>query len=131
MIVEPQVSGGARSREPRATVPHALSIHCRLTIPWRHSESAAPRLEDATRVAVRQRRLRSNPLKELLTGCQDLVQRFLKVGRRFRKLASDLIHIFLIALLDLFAKQILERTIAKSFGATIGKVGDEIGNERP
>lgn len=131
MIVEPQVSAQALSREPRATAPHALSIHCRLTTPLSECEPAPLRLENATRVAVTQPRRRSNPLKELLTRRQNLVQRFLKVGRRFGKLATDLIHIFLIALLDLLAKQVLERPIAKSFGAAVGKVRDEIGHERP
>jgi len=55
--------------------------------------------------------IRASTALEHLPPCrQHVVQRFLEMNRRLGKLATDLLHVFLIALLDLVAEQLLERT---------------------
>jgi hypothetical protein len=48
---------------------------------------------------------------------------------RFGELAPDLIDVFLVALLDLFAKQLAQRSFAQPLVTTLGEIGDEIGNQ--
>src|SRR3954462_1149243 len=53
--------------------------------------------------------------EDLLAVREDVIQGILEVRRRLRKLLSDLPHKFLVALLDLFLEQLLQRPIAQSF----------------
>jgi hypothetical protein len=68
--------------------------------------------------------------EQSLSAGKDLVQRILKMRRRFRKILPHLIDVFLVALLDLFAKQLLERAITQPFIAPLRKVRHQIGDER-
>src|SRR3981081_2475041 len=68
--------------------------------------------------------------EELLASREDIVERVLEVGGRLGKLTSDLLYVLFVALLDLLAKELLERAIANSFLPLAREVGDDVGNER-
>jgi hypothetical protein len=54
---------------------------------------------------TRQRRIpRAFRLEDLLAAGEDLVERFLEMRRRISELLADLLDVFLVALLDLFAE---------------------------
>src|SRR5215218_8190913 len=60
---------------------------------------------------------------------QHVVQRVLEVRRRIGELLPDLLDVFLVALLDLLAKELLERAGAEPFLALLRMVGDDVGDE--
>jgi hypothetical protein len=64
--------------------------------------------------------------EQSLSAGKDLVQRILKMRRGFRKILPHLVDVFLVALLDLFAKQFLERAIAQAFIAPLRKVRHQV-----
>ena len=53
--------------------------------------------------------------EDFLAARENIVERILKVCRGFSELLSDLIHELLIALLDLFFEELLERAVTQSF----------------
>ena len=68
--------------------------------------------------------------EHFLPAGEDVIQRVLKVRRGFGELATDLLHVFLVALLNLLLEELLECAIPYSFLALLWKVGNEIGHER-
>lgn len=69
-------------------------------------------------------------LEKLLAACENVVQRILKVRGRSSEVTSDLIDIFLVALLDLVAEQGLERSIAQTLCMTRWMIRYDIGDKR-
>ena len=62
---------------------------------------------------------------------ENFVERFLKVRRVLGHIPSNLFDVLLIALLDLLAKELTQRTVAKAFVALLGMIRHQIGHERP
>jgi hypothetical protein len=52
------------------------------------------------------------------------------VRRTLGELAAHLLDVFLVALLDLLAEELLERSIAQPFLALLREVGDDVRDER-
>ena len=65
-------------------------------------------------------------LEDLLTPSEDFVQRIAKMVRRLGELLSNLVRVFLIALLDLFPENLLQRPVPHAFVPLRGEVGDEV-----
>src|SRR2546423_10861814 len=72
----------------------------------------------------------ANRLEELLPPCEHVVERVLEVRRRFGELAPDLLDVFFVALLNLFAEELFQGAVADPLFALAGKVGDDVGYER-
>src|SRR5688500_5326753 len=69
-------------------------------------------------------------LEELLPAGENFIERILKVRRRLGELLPHLIDVLLVALLDLLAKELLERPIAQPFLPLLRKVGDDVRYQR-
>ncbi len=69
------------------------------------------------------------PLKDFLAGTQHFVQCFLEVGGALGQLLSHLCNILFEALFYLFAKELLECSVAKPFCVLRRMVGDYVGDE--
>src|SRR5688500_3785482 len=69
-------------------------------------------------------------LEHLLAVRQNVVQGIREMRRRFRELASDLIDELLIALPDLLAEEILQRSVSQPLLLLLRKVGDEVRDQR-
>ncbi len=69
-------------------------------------------------------------LEKLFSACENVVQRILKMRRGPGKVASNLVDILLVALLDLVAEQSLESPVAQSLGVASRVVGDNVRHER-
>ena len=69
------------------------------------------------------------PLKDFLAGTQHFVQCFLEIGGALGKLLSYLRNILFEALLDLFAEELLEGSVAKTFCVLRRMVGNNVGHE--
>ena len=54
-------------------------------------------------------------LEHLAPSCEHVVQRFLEVHGRLGELAAHLFDILLVALLDLVAEQLLQRSALQAF----------------
>src|SRR4029077_16959315 len=67
-------------------------------------------------------------LEDFLAGTQHFVQCFLKVGGALGQLLSYLRNILFEALFYLLAKELLERSVAKTFRMLCRMVGDDVGN---
>src|SRR2546423_98268 len=70
-------------------------------------------------------------LEDFLAGTKHFVECFLKIGCAFRKLLSYLRNILFKALFDLLSKELLESSVAKSFGVLRRMVRDDVGDQRP
>lgn len=68
--------------------------------------------------------------EQLASAAQNIVQRFLKMRRALGDVASDLLHVLFVALLDVFPEQLTQRTVAQSFFALLRMVGHQIRHER-
>jgi hypothetical protein len=99
-------------------------------IPPQLRQSLLTLLQTAAAFAFRHLSTTSKPLEYFLAGTQHFVQRFLKVGRALRELLPYLRNILLEALFDLLPKELLESSVAKSFGVLRRMVGDDVGHER-
>ena len=69
-------------------------------------------------------------LEHLTPSSQHVVQRFLEVRRRLSELPPDLLHVFLVTLLDLVAEQLLQGSSLQAFIALRRMVGHHVGDER-
>src|SRR5687768_385768 len=69
-------------------------------------------------------------LEELLAPREHVVEGVLKVRRALGELATHLVHVFLVALLDLFPEKLLQRAVAQTLLALLGKVRDDVRHER-
>src|SRR5688572_13951460 len=69
-------------------------------------------------------------LEDFLAGAEHFVQRLLKMRRRAREICSHLRNVLFIALLYLFAKELLERSLLQPFRMLRRIVCDHVRNER-
>ena len=65
-----------------------------------------------------------------MSAGEKIVEGFLEVRGVLRDLAADLIDVLLVALLDLFPKNLLERAVAEPFFSLLWEVRDHVGHER-
>src|SRR4051812_40498483 len=64
--------------------------------------------------------------EHLLPACENVVERIDKMGRRLREFPPDLFDEFLVALPDLFSKEILECAVAQPFVLLLRKIRHQI-----
>ena len=67
--------------------------------------------------------------EQLASSAQNLVQRFLEMRRALGEFPPNLLDVFLIALLDLFAKKLTQSAIAKPVLALLRVIRDQIGDQ--
>jgi hypothetical protein len=65
-------------------------------------------------------------LEDLLAARENVIQGVLKMRRAVGELPTNLIDVLLVALFDFLPKQLLQRSIANTFIATLREVDDEI-----
>ena len=68
--------------------------------------------------------------KQLASGAQNLVECFLKMRRTLGHFATDLLHILLVTLLDIFSKELPQATVAQPFIPFLGMVRHQIRHQR-
>src|SRR5512140_1762087 len=71
----------------------------------------------------------ASPLEELLSSGEHVVQCVLEVRGAFGELAADLLDVFLVALLDLLAEELLQRSVAHPFLPLLREVRDDVRDE--
>lgn len=72
----------------------------------------------------------STPLEDLAPAGQHVVQRFLEVRGRFSEVPAHLLHVLLVALLDLVAEHLLQGATLDSLFAFCGMISDHVGHQR-
>src|SRR5690348_1878571 len=60
---------------------------------------------------------------------EHVVQRILKMRGALGELASHLVDVFLVALLDFLAKELAQRAVAQTFAVFVGEVRDDVGDQ--
>ena len=97
-------------------------------IPPQLRQSLTALLQSATAFALRHF---DQPLEDFLAGTQHFVQCFLEVGGALRELLPYLSNILFKALLDLLPEELLESSVAESFGVLRGVISDDVRNQCP
>src|SRR5512140_1894225 len=72
----------------------------------------------------------ASELEDLRPAREHVVERILEVRRILGELLPHLLDVFLVALLDLLTKALAQRALALSLCVTVGKVGDDVRDER-
>ena len=73
--------------------------------------------------------VRRAPLEQFFAARENVVQRILKVRGGPGEVTSNLIDIFLVALLDLVPEQRLERPVAQSLRMPSGMIGNDVRHQ--
>ena len=68
--------------------------------------------------------------KRFLATCKKVVQRILKMWGALGELLPDLSHVLLVALLNLFLEELLQRPVPEPFLPLLWEIGDEIRDQR-
>lgn len=99
-------------------------------IPPQLRQSFAGLLQTATAFTLRHFEPPLQTLENFLAGREHFVQRFLEICGALGEGLPHLSNILFEALFYLLSEELLESSIAESFGVLGGVIGDDVGDER-